>query len=272
MKSIPFSKLVLGAVAMLAATTGDAAPAPKPDADQIIRQMSAKLATARQFSFRAHRESRGAALPGLGVPEDARIAVTARRPNEFVAKSTSKGDVRDIYFDGRTLTIFDAAKNFYSTAPMRTSIDGLLAQIQAKYGFTPPLGELAASDVYADIRHKTQSISYVGRSRVAAGFLGLGGVECERVHLPGKGVDAELWVALHDQLPRKLVVTFKNHPGQPKLTAEISDWNLDAKGSDQSFLFHAPKGAMQIPMKTTAEMNAARSHPQSKKKAKRAVG
>jgi hypothetical protein len=234
--------------------------AAEPDADQILRQMSARLAAARQFSFEAHRKTHGAVLPGRTVPEDARISVLVKRPNAIVAKSRSKDDVRDIYFDGRTLTLVDATKNFYATVPLRASIDGLLSQIEAKYGFTPPLGELAASDVYEDMRHKLQGIAYLGRGRIPGGFLGLGGVECERVQLRGKVVDAELWVAVSDQLPRKLIVSFKNHPGQPKLTAELSDWNLAANVSDQAFAFHPPKGAVKIPMKTTAEMKAARSH------------
>lgn len=243
---------------LLAASLMSAAAA-EPDADQILRQMSSKLAAARQFSFHAHRETHGDVLPGRTVPENAYISVIVKRPNGIVAKSTSKHDVRDLYFDGRNLTMLDATKNLYATVPMHTSIDGLLGQIEAKYGFTPPLGEMAASNVYEDIRHKVQSISYLGRNRVPAGFLGLSGVECERVQLLGKAVDAELWVAVKDQLPRKLIVTFKHHPGQPKLTAEFTDWDLAAKVSDQEFAFHPPKGAVKIPMKTTAEMSAARS-------------
>lgn len=110
-----------------------------PEADQVLRWMSATLATANQFSFNAHRETKGK-LPGLAGLEDARIKVLGKRPDSALIKSKSKGDVRDFYFDGKNLTVMDVTRNYYSTVPMKTSIDGLLAKLETQYGFTPPLG------------------------------------------------------------------------------------------------------------------------------------
>jgi hypothetical protein len=264
MTSIVSPTIVFAAVLAFAAAgsrAADQSPSSKVEAGPILRQMSARLGSARQFSFHAHRVAQGLVLPGHTFPEDAQIAVTVRRPNGILAKSTSKEDARDFYFNGRTLTLFDAGKKFYSVAPMRTTIDGLLAQIEAKYGFTPPLGELLVSNIYKSIGEKAQSISYLGRSRTP----GFGGVECDRVQLLGKRADAEVWVGVNDRLPRKLEVTFKRRAGQPKLTAELSDWNLAANAGDADFVFHPPQGALKIPMKTTAEIKAEMSRPAHKK-------
>lgn len=48
--------------------------AAEPTADQLLRQMSAKLAAAQTFTFTATREIDPALLGGHGVPEKARIA------------------------------------------------------------------------------------------------------------------------------------------------------------------------------------------------------
>src|SRR5437764_14236939 len=56
--------------------------AAQPDADQILQQMSAKLASAQTFSFKATREIDAALLAGRNAPENARIVVTVQRPEQ----------------------------------------------------------------------------------------------------------------------------------------------------------------------------------------------
>jgi len=245
--------LALAALFTSPALAADAAKPTAPNADAILRQMSSTLVGAREFSFAAHRQIDAALLAGHDLPTDAHVAVTVQHPNKLAARSTSKGDVRDFYFDGRSLTLVDVTKNLYSTVPMRTSLDGLVEELDQKYGFTPPLAELALSNVYADIRWKARSISYQGEGTVG-GFFGVGGVACHRLALSGKVLDAELWVGVDDHLPRKLVAAAKTRAGKPQIKVEFSDWNLAAKATAQDFTFVPPKGAMKITMATTAEM------------------
>lgn len=234
-----------------------AADTNKPDADQILRQMGKKIGDARQFTFKAHREIDAALLVGSDVPEDSRVEAAVMRPNKLAGKSTSKGGVRRVYADGQNLTLLDGKKNLYATVPMHTSLDGLVEVLDAKYGFTPPLAEFALSNPYQDIRHNAQTVSYLGQGIYSTGFLGLAKVECHRLALKGKVADAEIWIGINDNLPRKLIATFKDRPGQPQLRIAFSAWNLNAKTADRDFTFVAPKGAMKIPMRTTAEMDSA---------------
>ena len=245
----PILPLSLTAFAVLILSLLPAAAA-QPDADQILRQMSAKLAAAQSFNFRATREIDRALLPGHKAPEKAHLDVTVQRPNKIAADSTSKDGVRHFYADGRNLSLVDVTKNLYATVPMHTSIDGLVAEVDRKYGFTPPLAELALSDDYQDIRRKAKSVSYLGQGNS-------GNVACHRLALLGKLVDAELWLGVSDQLPRRIIVTVKNRPGRPKLTVEFSDWNLAASVTGKEFVFMPPKGALKIPMITTAKATAA---------------
>jgi hypothetical protein len=234
-----------------------AADTAKPDPDQILRQMSAKLRHARQFSFVAHRESDASLNPGSNAPGNARIFIEVQRPNKIAAKSSGQGDVRHFYFDGQNLSMVDVTKHLYATAPMRTSIDGLVTELQRKYGFTPPLVELALSDIYADVRWKVKSLSYSGQETHPEGFLGLNGVPCHRLALIGNKMDAELWVGAGDSLPRKLIVTVKSRPGKPQIKLEFSDWNLAAQEAPQDFVFTPSTGELKVPMRTTEEMTVA---------------
>jgi len=252
---------ILLTAASLTLTTLFASPAPaadttKPSADAILREMSSTLAGARSFRFEAHRQIDPALIGEHNLPADAHVVVTVLHPNKIAARSTSKDDVREFYADGRTLSLLDVKKNLYATEPMHTSLDGLVAELDEKYGFTPPLAELALSNVYADIRWKSRNISYVGEETVPGGFLGLSGVACHRLALSGRVLDAELWVGVNDHLPKKLVATARGRAGKPQIKVDFSDWNLGPSVTDQDFTFVPPKGAMKITMSTSAEMQA----------------
>jgi hypothetical protein len=243
------TKLLLTTIALtaLCSASGLAADAEKPNADQILRQMSDTLAGAQQFSVKAHRSMDAALVPGGVAIRNARINATVQRPNRLTAHSAGGSDARRFIFDGRTLTLHDEKNNLYATVPMRKSIDGLVDTLDEEYGFTLPLAEFVLSNPYKDLHRQADTISYVGRGKVG-GFLGIGGTECHRLALTGSLADAELWVGVADHLPYRLVATFKRHPALPQLRADFSSWNLAAKVSDRDFTFAPPAGAMKIEM------------------------
>lgn len=256
MKSTPFpllSAIALVASLLLPLTAAET----NPNADQLLRQMSAKLAAAQSFTFEARRELDPGLVEGINVPQKANIAVAVQRPNKLAARATSDLGVRRFIADGRNLTLLDAKANCYATVPMRTTLDGLVEQLDDKFGFTPPLAEFALSNPYKELRSHANTISYLGQTKTQAGFLGLFGDECYRIALKGQEADAELWIAVNDQLPRKLIATF-HREGQPQLRITFSKWNLAATVSASDFAFSPPQGSQKIEMWTTARMQAAR--------------
>jgi len=233
-----------------------AATAAEPDADQLLRQMSEKLASAKTFSFSATREIDPALLEDRQLAEKARINVLVQRPDKISATAQSKAGTRLVIADGNTLSLVDQKTNHYASLPMRANIDTLVAQLDEKYGFTPPLAEFALSNPYAGFRSHTRSVNYLGRAKTKAGFLGLGGVECHRLGLNGPVANAELWIGVNDHLPRQLVATF-NRETKAQLKISFSKWNLSAPATTADFTFTPPKNSEKIEMWTTTEMEAA---------------
>ena len=244
--------IALTAVLSSPVSAAEATPA---NADNILRAMSAKLAAAKQFSYHAQREIDPALLEGRDAAEKARVNVSVSRPNQFAARSASKERTMRFVADGRTLTVCNETKNHYAQVPMRTSLDGLVTRLDEVYGFTPALSEFALSNPYLNFRQEARTVTYLGMEKVGAGFLGMGGVECHRLAFKGRVADAELWVAVSDQLPRKLVATFKNQPSQVRIA--FSSWNLTAPVPAAEFTFTPPAGAQKIEMWTKARMQAA---------------
>ncbi len=59
-------------------------------------------------------------------------------------------------------------------------------------------------------------------------------------------VDFQVWISQDDLLER-IVLTYKNEPGQPQFRATFSNWNLTSTIPDTVFSFTPPKGAEKIP-------------------------
>jgi hypothetical protein len=219
--------------------------------------MSDTLAAAKTFRFSATREIDGALLGLDSGPLKARVAVLVQRPDRFAAVAEGKGGRREFIADGRALTLFEARPNFYSVVPMPATLDLLIARLDEKFGFTPPLAEFALSNPYRELRKDATTVTWLGRATVGGGFLGLGGVLCDRLSLQGPHADAELWIGVRDHLPRKLVATFKTFAEKPRLRVTFHHWDLAAKATPADFTFTPPKGAMKIEMWSVEKMRSA---------------
>ena len=244
--------LSLVLAAAVTSTTFAAEPV-AADADQALKAMSSKLASAKQFSFQVDREIDPALLEGRNVLEKAKIDIRVSRPNRIAARAVSRDGARRIIGDGGTVTVFDEKKNYYAQVPMHGTIDGLVDQLEEKYGFVPPVADFVVSNPYAEIRRQATVITSMGRQKAS-------GVECDRFLLKGKEADAELWIAVTDQLPRKFVATF-HRAGKPQLRMAFSNWNLAASIAASDFSFSPPAGAQKIEMWTKAQMQALAAKP-----------
>jgi hypothetical protein len=250
----PLTWLAFGAACLFPTL---AATAAEPDADQLLRRMTDTLASAKTLSFSATREIDAALLEGRQMAEKARVDVLVQRPDKIAATAQSQHGTRRIVADGTTLSLLDAKTNHYATLAMRVaSIDALVARLDDKYGFTPPLAEFALNDPYAGFRSQARTVTYLGRAKTRGGFLGLGGIECHRLSLQGPLANAELWIGVADNLPRQLIATF-NRDSKPQLKIQFSRWNLNAPVTAADFSFAAPKGAEKIELWSTAQMAAA---------------
>jgi hypothetical protein len=255
-----FSVLALLALAVVSCSrapeqssraTGEPSPvATTLSAEQVLQQMSEKLKGARQLTFKVSRQIDAALIEEGDLPEKAQIEFAVSRPDRLKARSTSNDGVRSFYADGKTVALFDEQMKLYASVPSTGTIDEMFARFDENYGFTPPLAEFALNDPYKKMSQQIQTSSNKGLEMI-------NGVECHHVAGTGEFADAEIWVATGDQLPRRLVVTFKQREGSPQLKADFSEWNLAAKLDDVSFSFTPPQGAEKIEMLTTAEMNEA---------------
>jgi hypothetical protein len=62
-----------------------------------------------------------------------------------------------------------------------------------------------------------------------------------------QGIELELWAEKTEQaVPRRLIVTYRSLPGEPRFIAVMSDWKLGINPADSEFAFQPPPGATMM--------------------------
>jgi hypothetical protein len=167
-----------------------------------------------------------------------RIAV--ERPNHFAADVTGDTLSRASWYDGRTVTVLDKEHNVYATIEAPGTIDATLDTLQDEYGVVLPLVDLLYSDPYAVLMEGVTYGRYLGIHQAA-------GVACHHLAFSQATIEWQLWIDAGDTpLPRKLVISYVQEPGEPQYSATIRRWNLESRVPEGLFTFEAPEGAQKI--------------------------
>jgi len=166
-----------------------------------------------------------------------RIAV--ERPNHVAADATGDTLSRASWYDGRTVTVLDKEHNVYATIQALGTIDATLDKLVDDYGVVLPLVDLLYSDPYAVLMEGVTYGRYLGIHQAA-------GVACHHLAFSQETIEWQIWIDAGDKpLPRKLVISYVQEPGEPQYSAVIRRWNLDAKAPEGLFTFEAPEGAQK---------------------------
>ena len=151
-----------------------------------------------------------------------------------------------LVFDGKTAIVYSAAQKKYASIPVpEGTIEAMMKEAMGRLGVDFPLADFlteAPDKAFLTGCHLGQSGRYGDDRRLP--YLHL-------FFSQPPGIELELWLAKNDQsLPRRLIVTYRDLPGQPNFIAEFSDWNFNIHPSDADFTFQPPPDAEQIAAET----------------------
>ncbi len=242
---IALGTLSLCGASLLAMTAGQASRSDflvsvEPTADRILREMGEYLRTAREFTFRADISYDEVLETGQKVQYGGRSDVAVRRPDRLHAEHRGDERQRRVFFDGRTITIYNVAMNLYSVTEVPSEIDAAIDLVFEKYGFTVPIADLIYADPYQTLIENVQAGFVVGRHAVD-------GTPCHHLAFSQEAIDWQIWIEDGPRpVPRKLVITYKEEPGSPQYTARLSGWDFQPRLSEHYFEFHPPAGADEI--------------------------
>jgi hypothetical protein len=211
-----------------------------PRADELLRQMSALLAATPRFALEAEEtfDEVSDNAPRLQLTNVRRIGV--ERPGRFATDATGDTLNRAAWYDGKTVTVLDKAKNVYVAIDAPATIDGALDKVAADFGVVMPLSDLFYSDPYATLTEQVVYGEYQGLHRVGDDL-------CHHLAFSQESLDWQIWIDAGDKpLPRKVVISYVDEPGAPQYVAVIRRFTLDPKFPEGLFRFEAPEGAERL--------------------------
>jgi hypothetical protein len=251
------ARAVLGLALLLAAVPPEAAiaqgaanaAAVEPGAREVVRRACQYLRSLDRFSVAAEISYDEVLVAGYKLQYSRAGRLLLERPNRFRFESESDKGYRTFWYDGESLTVYDDDLNVYATFDAPDTIDATLDVI-ADRGIVVPLDDLLYSEPCGGLGEHVQSGYYVGLDYVDGGFH-------HHVLLGTDTVDVQLWVEDGAApLIRKVVITYREEPGEPQFIALLRDWNAAPAPTPADFVFTPPAGAKEI------DFFAARSTPQ----------
>lgn len=239
-----------GVLAQTGQTTGPAATPPTsavdPAAVQALKDMGAHLQTLKRFQVSTEVTGERVLADGQKLQHTATAALDIERPSRMLARMNSARSERVLFFDGKTVTLFTPAQNYYSTVDFTGTLADLVTKLQERYGVEVPLSDLFTWGTPAAPLDKIESAMNAGQAFVDDDL-------CDHYAFRQGSFDWQIWITTGSKpLPRKIVIVNRADDARPQ-SVSLIDWNLKPAFKDTVFRFTPPKGATRVeivPLKT----------------------
>ncbi len=228
------------------AAVNSTAPAVAEQTDRMLQQMAEYVGSAQQFTFHADVTFDHVLPSGQKLQFSAAEDVALQRPGGlYVEWSGDLGD-RQLWYDGKSVTLYDPSTPFYASRAAPAVLDDMLDRLLPAVHFSPPLADLLYSNPYQQVRSNIQYGFDLGMNQV-------NGRGCRTLAFVEKSIDWQIWIDPGPQLiPCKLVITYKSLPSQPQFSAVFTDWNFNPRIAAPVFKPQLPPGTQKISFQTVA--------------------
>jgi len=237
----------------------EAAPVPEVDPRQVLEKMCDFLKSQPQFTFKAEVTDDQVYYGGKKLQYGLDLAFFVRRPDQI--RVNAEGDLvnKQLYFDGKNLTLYDRNHNVYGVMAAPGDIEGALEKANKEFGLRVALTDLASPRLCDLVNSRVKHALYVGLHKVR-------GVPCHHLSFDSGAAQLQVWVEEGPQpLLKKIVLTHKEQAGSPQWTAYLSDWNFAPQLADDLFVFSPPQGAEKIKFLPVKGGQAPQGRPEKKK-------
>ncbi|MES1198654.1 MAG: DUF2092 domain-containing protein [Pseudomonadota bacterium] len=256
MKSVAFTAaLAFGVLALLpsrasvaeqATTSSHVTEAPiDPAAMNALTRMGAYLRTLENFEITSQTTAEDVLDDGQKLQFDGTLLYRVRRPDAFYIETRTDRRQRQIYYDGRTITVFAPGRGYYAQVPAPSTIRELLQTLDDRYGISLPLSDLF---YWGTPDFDVSDIT----SAAAIGYAKVDGQDSDQYAFREGDIDWQIWIKRGDQpLPVKIAITTRHEESSPEFTARLT-WNVQPTFSATTFTFTPPQGVNRIQIAANA--------------------
>ena len=136
--------------------------------------------------------------------------------------------------------MLDTANNVYGQFDDPGTIEELGDFLSTRYGIQSPLADLLSTDLEEIMARGMQKGEYLGIHLA-------GQTACHHLAFTHENIDWQVWLDTGEKaLPRELLITYKQLPGQPQYTAMIERIGELSEVPDSLFAFQPPEGAEKV--------------------------
>ncbi len=247
-----------------AQTEGEVKQSAASDARAILKRMGDFLAATPALSVKVRAGYDVVQESGQKVEFGDLVTYTLRRPDRFrVEGQKSSGEKGFILFDGKEIVAMGAGAKVYAATSKPGTVQEAIPYMVSDLELEIPLALLFVSSVGSDMLEGVESADYVETD-----FLM--GLPCDHIAARTETVDFQLWIAQGDRpLPQRIVLLYKDEPGEPQFRGQFLEWNLKPDVSDSVFAFTPPPGAERVRFLTEVEKELEGAKPTSKASGKK---
>jgi hypothetical protein len=216
-------------------------PTLEPKAIDLLKSMSARLASARTMTFTAVSTYESPTHIGPPLAYTAISEVTLQRPDKLRVITPGDGPASEFYYDGKMMMAYMPAENLVAVADAPATIDGALKAAYDSAAIYFPFTDVIVADPYQDIADGLEQAFVIGQSRV------VGGTTTDMVAIVSAHVFAQIWIGAEDRLPRMLRAVYANDPSRLRHQVEFSNWRPDGQIPADAFASSRAASAPRIP-------------------------
>jgi len=145
-----------------------------------------------------------------------------------------------LYYDGKTLTLFNPAEKVFATEAAPPTVEKTIDFARETIGILLPAADLLYRNAFPLLSQDLKLAVVVGKAVI-------GGVRCDHLLFSRPGADFQVWIAEGPKpWPHKYTVTDTSSPARLSISTLLSHWKVLPAVDDALFRFVPPKGAQQI--------------------------
>ena len=221
----------------------------EPEAMSILMNMAQNLSTKEKIKAKIKTGYDAVQADGQKIEFGSVSTVKFIRPNLCRFDITKRdGTEKGIVFDGAEIVAFDKEAKIYAKAPKPgtcgDAIDYLKNEVQI-HEF--PLSELFGAKLPEHLKEIITEGYVVGESRI-------GDTPVSHLAFRTDEVDVQLWIDTKKNLPKQMIISYKNNFEHPQFWAYFKEWDLSPWLRDSNFKFEPPKDFEKIPFSSVKIM------------------
>lgn len=229
-------------IAALFGATSVAIAQSSPDANALalLKSSTNFLKAQSQFTVMSDSVLEVVLENGQKIQFDNAASLALKRPNKLKAERV--GDLVDqqMYYNGKTFTLFNPSAGVYATEAMPATLDAMLDKATADFDIVAPASDLIYSNAFDRLTQSATAGFIVGKAMID-------GTLCTHLAFRSPNTDWQIWIADGAKpLPHKFVVTSIDVDGSPQFEVRLKKWNLAPNLADAVFDFKAPANAQKI--------------------------